>query len=365
MEQCSRTGSESGLVLVSMVASVLPLLLVAGAVLISMSGRNQRLLNEIRQDKALLAAESGLDEALYRASTSAGLPTGLSFKRDMGAGMSFEVLPSYLKTDGLDNDKDGLTDELDENVFQLSITGRCGNATRKIVGYLGQASGTGAVQAAVAVQNTGMAIAINGLSRISGYDTNLDGTRGNPAQDLQGLTIAPPGTLGTLSSKLNASELAKVSGLGGTPSIGVSSSALDVAELGLIVQNSANIVLTSTAYSGLQFGNAAAGDFNIIYRNGNLVLKNGSRGAGIMVVTGSLHTEGSVRFDGIVVVLGDLELHGSTEIYGGLIAGPASPHLTLEGSTRIINSAAASSGANAMVPGKWSVFNGWQEVSRF
>ena len=61
---------EGGFILVAMVIILLPLTVVVTAFLSSMMGRSIRLREEVVQEKALLAAESGLDQAIYLSRTS-------------------------------------------------------------------------------------------------------------------------------------------------------------------------------------------------------------------------------------------------------------------------------------------------------
>ncbi|MCA8969847.1 MAG: hypothetical protein KDC95_08695 [Planctomycetes bacterium] len=359
------TSSESGFIMIAMVAIVLPLLAIVGSATMSMNSRSSRLTGELRQEKALIAAESGIDECIYRASTAIGLSHGDSFERDLGGGMSFSVKADLLSADGEDNDDDKNIDEADENVFRVLVTGHFESTQRRLVAYLGPRSGTGSMPAALSIQNPSTEITIKSGCLISGNNTNIDGSAGDASQSTYGLTIDTPNTISALSSELSSSEATLVTGIGGTPSLGVSTSPIDLAAKKLEVQNSANIVLTGNEYEGKTFGNAATNDYKIVYRSGNLTLKGGTKGAGILFVTGELHTEGTVRWDGIIYVLGHVEIHDNTQIRGAMVTGPSSEHTTLEGSTKIIYSAEAIAGASSMVAGKFTAFNGWQEISRY
>ena len=50
---------------------------------------------------------------------------------------SFTTTPSYLKTDGKDNDGDGNIDEPDEDVYQVVVSGTYRNTTRRLAAYVG------------------------------------------------------------------------------------------------------------------------------------------------------------------------------------------------------------------------------------
>ena len=102
--------------------------------MLTMGGRSNRLMDEVRQEKALLAAEAGIAEAGYRAAIGT-LLNGVPFFRILPNGASFTVLPIHLLTDGTDNDGDTDVDESDEDVFQLTAVGTSGSARRRIVAY--------------------------------------------------------------------------------------------------------------------------------------------------------------------------------------------------------------------------------------
>ena len=58
---------QDGVATVALVLVLVPLMLVIGSYLQTMSERNQRLSLEVREEQALLAAESGIDYALNEA----------------------------------------------------------------------------------------------------------------------------------------------------------------------------------------------------------------------------------------------------------------------------------------------------------
>ena len=112
---------EHGFVLVALFTLMIPLLIVVVAFSVTMTGRSNELRGEFGEEKALLAAESGVDDAIYRGRT--GTLDGTQYNRNIGLGQSFEVEPTYLKSDGKDNDGDSNIDEDDEDVFQIIVTG--------------------------------------------------------------------------------------------------------------------------------------------------------------------------------------------------------------------------------------------------
>ena len=363
-------GGERGFVfLIALIATVIPLLLIVGAASQTMLARQSRLEAEIRDERALIAAESGIDEAIYQASTSAGLSSGVPITRDLGGGMVFTVTPTFLRTDGVDNDGDSVVDEADENMFQILVSGTFGGRARRLVAYLGPEPSIGSLPGALTMLDpfSGSELHIQGSSHLDGHDYNMDGTAGDPASDTYGAMISTPYTKAQLLANIPSGDRSKVLGIGpGNPSIEQTAFTLDLAATKLAIQNSANVVLTSGSYNNLQFGNGQAGTFNVIYRNGSVDFKGNTHGAGIMFINGHLHTEGRFQFDGIIYVTGDVEMHGNagSGIYGGVVVGATSPHFYLEGNMEIRYSTEAISGATAVMPGKYLAFNGWQEISR-
>lgn len=346
--------AEAGFVLlIALIATVLPLLLLLGASSQAMQSRQSRLEGEIRDERALIAAESGIDAAIYLASTAAGLTSGVPVTRDLGDGMVYTVTPTFLAAD---------------NIFQVLAVGSFGGKTRRIVAYLGPQPTIGSLASALTLQDPfpGAELHLQGSSGLNGHDTNIDGSAGNPANDVPGAVIVQPFTTAQLLANIPAGDRIHVLGLGATPSLGTTAVATDMAATQLMIQNAANIVLTASSYNNKQFGNGSTGTFNVIYRNGNVDFKGNTRGAGVMFVNGNLHTEGRFVFDGIIFVTGDVEMHGNvgSGVHGGVVVGATSPHFYLEGNIEISYSTEAISGATSVLPGKYLAFNGWQEISR-
>ena len=361
-----RRGEGGFVLLIALLAAVIPLVLILGASTTTMQSRMARMESEIRDEEALIAAESGIDEAIYQASTAAGLTSGVAITRDLGHGMTFTVTPTFLMADGEDNDGDSLVDEPDENLFQVMVEGNHGGRSRRLVAYLGPQPTSAALPSALSMMKkfSGSELHVTGSCRIDGNDYLIDGTpSGNPA--VPGVTVEPPGTLAQVTANIPSGDRPKVVGAGATtPSVGTVSTTTDIAAKQLEVQNSANLVLTSGSYSNYNFGNAATGSVNVIYKSGSVAFKGNSRGAGVLFITGSLHVEGNFRFDGIIYVLGDVEIHGTTSIYGGIVTGPSCPHFYLEDTSRVFYSSQAIGLVSGSMSGKYVAFNGWQELSR-
>ena len=91
--------NENGFILVTLLTLMIPLLIVVAAVSSAMTGKSNELVVELDQEIALLAAESGVDDAIYRGRTG-GLSDGLTYTQPIGSGQSFTVTATHLKVDG-------------------------------------------------------------------------------------------------------------------------------------------------------------------------------------------------------------------------------------------------------------------------
>jgi len=353
---------DQGFVLIALLAMLLPLVLIIGASTATMNSRSSRLQAEIALEKSLLAAESGLDAAIFEANEGS-LTHGDSFSLQYAPDHSYTVDPTYLGNDLTDNDSDGLIDEADEDVFQLVIAGTYQNTTRRIAAYLGPVPGLTAPASAVTFQNPGVTLDLRGSSAVTGDNYNIDGTRGSSAADMPGMTTVSPGTVATLGSELTGSEPSMVTGVGGTPSL-AATAPTDLTELVALLRNAANITLTNSLYAAYSFGDASTGSLNVIFRDGDVKFAGNSQGAGILVVTGDLTAVGTFRFDGIVIVLGDIKnSSGNMLVNGAVIQGPAGGLFQLKGTGDFRYSQEAVDLARSL-SGVYVIFKGWQELTR-
>lgn len=355
---------DRGFVLVALLAMLLPLVLIVGATTATMNARSNRLQREIDLEKSLLAAESGLDAAIFAANKGA-LTSGTNILGNYAKDHTFEVIPTYLGNDGLDNDSDGAKDAMDadEDVFQLEIAGTYRNTTRRIAAYLGPVPGLAAPVAAVSFLNPSINLDLRGTSHVTGFNYDIDGTRGSTAADMPGMSVASPGTTTSLSSVLTGSEPSKVTGVGGTPSLSTTA-AIDVTGLVNLLRNAANITLTSKHYASYGFGNASSGSLNVTFRDGDVKFAGNTQGAGILVVTGDLTTVGDFRFDGIAIVLGNIiNASGTMTMRGATIVGPGASMFQLRGTGDFQYSQEAVDLARSL-SGIYVIFKGWQELSR-
>lgn len=346
---------QSGFALVLVLGTLVPAVLLVGVFSSVLMSRTDALGLERAREKALHAAESGVDFAIFLGRRGL-LLDGSTHSGNLAVDTSWSLVATHLLYDGHDNDNDGFADEPDEDVFQVVVTGRYRNQTRRLAAYLGPVPLMPDVRAAMAISNPSLDFRIGGSAQDSGFD--IDGSG-----DVPGLAIFQPGTLTDLLGMLTPAEGNRILGPGGTPSLGTVPP-IDLTDVTNIVQNVADTVLTSSHYSNLQFGNAAIGDARLTYRNGDLKLTGTSRGAGILVVTGNLVLTGNLYFDGIIIVLGNIDSGtGSTVVRGALVQGPAAAYADLRGNFDLQYSSAAIDLARSSA-GLYVAFNGWQELSR-
>lgn len=347
---------EGGFVLIILLTAIIPLIAMAAAAAITLGGRNERLLQEVHQERALLAAEAGIDAAIYAAKTGM-LVDGYPILRDMGQSMRFEVAPTYLQTDGLDNDGDALLDSADpdEDLFQVVVTGHYRNVHRRVVAYLGPVAVLPTPEAAIGLQGAANDLTIGAGASIRGHDTKLDTTPGLAANDLHGFSIAPPETSGALLTQLDTTEQALVVGVGTAPSITVATAAVDIPKLVTELAAVATSTITPATYTDADFGTG------ILSVTGDLVMLGASIGAGVLVVDGNLTLDGTSRINGVVIVTGTLQLESSARIFGAVFS--AGTIVRVNGTASILFSTEGLQIAHA-VSREYSKVKGWQEVVR-
>ena len=363
-QRIRRGDAETGIVMFALLAAVIPLLLMVAAASSTMISRNKGLLYDIKRSGAMLAADTGVDEALWR-SANGTLVSGTPFTRTIRANQRFTVVPLFLGGDGVDNDGDTLVDEADEDIYQLTITATYVNARRRIVAYLGAALALPPLESGVAMTSVAAEIRLDDDPLLTGQDTNMDGTPG-PGPDLPGLAITPPGTVPDLITELDAFEMSRIQGNSPSPSLAENSGPIDLAGLALAVQNTANIVLVSDDYTAVNWGDGPSNDLNVVYRNGDLRVADSSQGAGVLLVTGSLRIQDGFRWDGLIIVLGDEFRTGDDmEIYGGLIFG-GNARIFMQDDSKIRYSTEAMNLISTLLPAsQYIIFNGWHEISLY
>ncbi|HLQ36164.1 MAG TPA: hypothetical protein VK348_00080, partial [Planctomycetota bacterium] len=292
---------DRGFVLVVLLIVMMPTMLLLGAFTSAMVQRTHELSGLLEEERALLAAESGVDDAIYKGLTGVLTHTA-TYHLDLGSGMSCDVEPTNLQHDGKDNDGDHLIDEADENVYQVVVTGHYRNAARKLAAYLGPVPLLPAINSAVVVSKPGVNIGLAGSSQVSGRDLKLNGAFSGSLSP--GLATTPPGTVAGLDGQLTGSERDHVVGAGGTPSLALAP-AIDWATMVPQLQNAAGTVLAANSYSNLHVGSTSPWTGAIAYRNGDLRINGNSTGVGILLVNGNLEVLGNLTWYGVVIVLGN------------------------------------------------------------
>lgn len=349
----TRDEREGGFVLAVLLTALIPIVAMAAAASIALGGRSSRLSESIKQERALLAAESGIDEAVY-ASQLGVLTSGVPIERNLGGGMSVRIDPVYFGNDGVDNDGDGDIDatDPDEEVFQIIATGKYRSAKRRIAAYLGPAFDIPPAESATASQVAADAFRLNDVSRIDGTNTNLNMTLGDPAKSKHGLTIVSPNTVSEMIDELTSSEELRIDGLGGAPSIKVATESVDLNALETAIASEHDTKLVGS-YWGFNFPGA------VYYGDGRIDLRTSTRGSGVLCVKGDLYMKESARWDGTVIVTGSLDLADMAQIYGTILVGGAS--VTLNQNARIVYSQEAEQLAGS-VTSVFGTLNGWQEI---
>jgi hypothetical protein len=356
----SRAEGQGGFVVVVLVLMLVPVLLLVGSFTTAMVGKSNELRTDLDSERALLCAESGVDEAVFRGQTGT-LSDGVPFSRDLGGGLSYTALPTHLLHDKKDNDGDKLEDEPDEDVFQIEVTGTYRNTVRRVAAYLGPVQLLPPINSAFTLSNPGETIELKGTPLISGNNVTMSGAPASPSGF--GLGYVSPATEASVLGQLSGTEQALVVGASPAPSIGAAGS-IDVPALVAQMSNYANIVLTSDKYTSYSFGNGPAGIANIAYRNGDVTFGGNTQGAGILAVNGNLTLGGTFRFDGVILVTGNIEsTAGTARIYGAILQGPAGSFLQFKGTVEIHYSSEAIALANS-ASGQYVSFNGWQELAR-
>jgi len=349
--------AQSGFAMVLVLATLVPAVLLVGLLGSVLNGRSDELQRERGLERALMAAESGVDFAIFRGRRGL-LSHGAVYDRQLAPDTGYHVEATHLLVDGQDNDGDGRVDSLDddEDVYQVVVVGRYRNTQRRLAAYLGPVPLFPTVHTAMGVANPAVDLVVGGSSLVSGFD---DGG----VSDVPALSVFTPGTVANLLATLTAGEQGRIVGPGGPPSLGTMPP-LDLPDLVSIVQNVADLVLTSGNYSGLTFGDMATNDPRITYRAGNVRLTGTSHGGGVLVVTGNLEVLGNFSFDGLIVVMGNLiQASGSARVRGAVLQGPGASSVEMRGNFDLQYSSTALDFASATT-GLYVAFNGWQELHR-
>jgi hypothetical protein len=356
---------DDGFAMVSLVIFLVPLLLLVGSFLQTMTGRQSRLQLEINEEQAMLASEAGLDIAMNearRGTLVAGLGAVYNFSGTLDNNNSYEVTCTYLGGNGISDDGDGDIDmpaDPDEDCFRVTTTGTAGNSQRRVAAYLGFTSYLPTLNGAVTITNPDISIDIGGSGYTTGDNHTLSGALVGSG-NTYGLSIAPPGDVDDLLDELSWSERSAIDGIGGSPSLGTTGT-LDIAELVDYARNGASVVITNKNTNGYSFGSQS--NPVVAYRLGELRATGNTTGYGILVVEGDLTTVGTMTWNGVVVVTGALNCGaGTAEVNGAVLLGPECPSLRLRGTIDLRYSSTGVDLAAGLL-GRYVAFNGWQEIA--
>jgi hypothetical protein len=332
-----------------------------------MTGRNNRLQMDYEEERALQAAESGVDVAIYearRGTLVAGPFAVFNFHGTLPSGDKYDVVATYLGADGIDNDGDHLIDEPDEDVFRVDSIGTAGGHRRRVATYLGFTSFLTAPDSAAILINQNPDLRISGTSRVDGRNYTVNGTLVGGGDQL-GMTIAAPGTPANLLATLDPSEQSKILGSTPSPSLGTTAqyTQQQVDDEVTLARNSAQIVLTGNVIAGNRTYGTVAGPQYVVYREGDVRIAGNVSGAGLLVVHGNLTVSGTMSWYGVVVVTGSLTCSaGTARIYGGTVLGNLGNEFDLRGTADLRYSRQAIDLAMHLT-GRYVAFNGWQELA--
>jgi hypothetical protein len=298
---------ESGWTLTLLAILVAPLALVAAVGLSTMHGRGSVTAERLRQERALLAAESAVDTVLHRLNAGTLVLGPLSGVLGNGNDFTADVVDTGTR-------------------YQVTATGRYLGVRRRVFAWIARNPPLPAIVAAASVQDPASVLQINGNAfSIDGTDTNIDGTPGSdPA--VHGVSITEPGTVAGLLSSLTSNQKDNITGSGGTPSARTSNTPIDVPALIQQMKSIAhNVVVPGiTNLGSVDWGAPSAGNWRATYVAGNLTLSGNLTGGGVIAVDGDLELSGNVSFTGVLLVRGNVRFSGGGTaklIRGALIVG--------------------------------------------
>jgi hypothetical protein len=381
--------------------------------------------NSMIATQALYAAEAGITEGLHRMafpaeSTTyigpAGVPTpGWGRYIVLVAGASaLDPDRGALATDGMDNDEDGIIDEVGERypevltkqtinantlrypyvrveyktqggnlvlfgdadddpstppvenfmkgtpVLRITARGRTGNADKVLEAEAVRfpiIQVAGAIWAGGHLTANGNAFLTDGHDHAATapYDT-LTGAAPAPAVLTKGMTTDFP---------LSSNQEDNVSGMGGKASVEQSTFTYDFNSIYNQMSQMADYSFTGSqnfTSSTPDYGTYANPKVTVV--NGNLSCAGNWSGGGLLVVNGNLSMGGGCQFTGVVVCLGDVDIAGGgpadvAHVLGGLIyQGTVVNNSSIGGSANVYYSSQAVNAANAV--GRYTL-SWWRE----
>ena len=357
-----RHARDGGFAVPMLFVMVLALLLLAGGAIQVSSSRAALTSEELAQERAFQAAEAGIDHAIWIANSST-LNPGDTFTETLGNNLSYDVEVGNLASDGIDNDRDGSTDEADEVGLSVTSRGQFRTARRRLLAYLREQTVLPNINAVVTCTDPTATVTISGQAfSIAGADKNPDGSPG-PGLAVRGVAVSAPASPVALLSSLSLGQKDQITGLGAaTPSATVTPP-FDLNAFADALKPLAQNVLTPGNYGGgTQLGSIVDNDWKITWCPGSLTLTGMSNGAGILIVDGNLDFSGNAGFTGLVLVKGNVNCSGGG--VGQVVHGVAmlDGNLSINGTVDFHYSSVAVARALSMLA-RWSV-TGWREIGR-
>ncbi|MCX8056877.1 MAG: hypothetical protein N3F03_04630 [Ignavibacteria bacterium] len=194
------------------------------------------------------------------------------------------------------------------------------------------------VKSGMSISSSNIDIKFSGNILISGIDRNPDGTFGN-SPSVAGINVETIADSIRILNEIPNNVRPKITGVGSTPSIGVSQNPSNFMELLNQYIQSADIILQSGTYTtGTILGTPESPKITYIVGNANFA--GNASGAGILIVYGDLSCSGNFNYQGLVIVYGNTAISasasGTSSIYGSMIVIGPSVNVTATGSA-IIN----------------------------
>jgi hypothetical protein len=166
--------------------------------------------------------------------------------------------------------------------------------------------------------------AINGNIKIDGNDHNLSGElTGGSA--VPGISVDGEPQKESVIDMITKNTIDQVLGTGGTPSVMVSSTAVDWVEYAQLVADNPDIIVDSQDKIKTTNTWGTLFEPKVTFVNGDIKINNSqvANGCGILVVNGSLEINGGFDYIGLVIAFKntiiDIKLNGNARILGSLV----------------------------------------------
>jgi len=317
------------------ITAAIPLIGVAGTLL--MVTVRQR--NQVEASAVVAAARDAAASGAQDAMAKLAVDPNWAGEYDLAVGGSLaHVVVTDWTSDGVDNDNNGKVDDLAETDY-VSITseGRVNVAYDRQGRELSTAALSQTKDAGSVVKKTKLDIAVNSAFycddplatftvngnafKISGEDTNIDGTPG-PNPDVAG--IGTTGDPALIEMQLSAEQQDNIVGMGLPPSIATVATE-DIMEYAKALGSLATLTWSD---ADAKEPSAKIGDrekliAQIAHAKGNLELSGSSKGCGVLVVDGNLEVTGNLDFVGLIFVTGSVTFRrGGDKVIRGALFTP-------------------------------------------